>query len=127
MSPFQDQLPLTAVLLGPLHMRFRAARAAYASYLEQGRTFLFARSLRRINYSSRKLLLDNGWMLPEPHREHALALIAHYDVWLTLWDDLAERTSPRPTDPFVFENSVTYPRESEAALERLFAHYSVAE
>jgi hypothetical protein len=105
-------------------MRFRAARAAYASYLDQGRIFLFARSLRRINFSTRKLLLDRGWMLPEELREHALALIAHYDVWLTLWDDLAERTSPLPSDPFVFENSFTYPREAEAALERLFAESS---
>lgn len=121
MSAADLREPLVAELLGPLHMRFRAAKAAYRSYLEQGRIFLFAQNLKRINLSSRALLLDKGWMLPEAHRAHALDLVAHWDVWLTLWEELAARASPRSSDTFVFENSFTYPREAEEALERLFA------
>ena len=108
-------------LLGPLHMHFRAARAAYADYMANGKSFLFASSLRRINGGAHDLLLARGWLLPEALREDAVALVRHYDVWTSLWDDLAERTRPSFDEPFVFENSVTYPREAEARLERLFA------
>ncbi len=107
-------------LLGPLHMHFACARAAYRAYLEEGRTFLHACSLRRINLGARALLIGKGWLLPEELQVHAVALIGHYDVWLTLWEAHAERTEPAPSDPFAFENSFTYPREAEQALERLY-------
>lgn len=111
---------LLSELLGPLHMHFLNARAAYQAYLEDGRSFLHACSLRRINVSARTLLLTKGYLLPEDLQPSATALIGHYDVWLTLWDELAERSRPAPDDPFVFENRFTYPREAEQALERLY-------
>ncbi|HWT11858.1 MAG TPA: hypothetical protein VN231_03815 [Allosphingosinicella sp.] len=107
-------------LLGPLHMHFLAAKSAYQAYLDNGRTFLFAAGLRRINLSVRALLLAKGYLLPDPLQPCATALVGHYDVWLTLWEDLAERSRPAPSDRFVFENRVTYPREAEQALERLY-------
>lgn len=108
-------------LLGPLHMHFRSARTAYQDYLANGRSFLWASSLRRINSAARSLLLAKGYLLPAELQDDAAALVRHYDVWLTLWDDLAERTIPALNDPFVFENSVTYPRDAEDRLEQLYA------
>jgi len=107
-------------LLGPLHMRFLAAKAAYADYLANGKSFLYASSLRRLNLSARQLLLDKGHLLPESLQADAVALIGHYDVWLTLWEAHAERTAPRSEDEFVFENSHTYPKAAEAALQSLY-------
>jgi hypothetical protein len=107
-------------LLGPLHMHFACARDSYRAYLAEGRIFLHACSLRRINLGARALLIGKGWLLPEAVQADAVALIGHYDVWLTLWDAHAERTAPAPGDAFVFENSFTYPREAEQALERLY-------
>jgi hypothetical protein len=49
-----------------------------------------------------------------------LKLIHHIDVWMTLWNELKERTSPKPTDPFVFDNPVPFPRDS---VGRILAHY----
>ena len=116
-----DDERLLGELLGPLHMHFLGARAAYRDYLANGRSFLFASSLRRINLAARALLLDKGWLLPEALQPCATALVGHYDVWLTLWEEHAARTRPAPDDPFVFENRFTYPREAEAQLERLYA------
>jgi hypothetical protein len=107
-------------LLGPLHGQFASARAAYQAYLGEGRTFFHARRLKRINLSTRALLAEKGDMLPESLQPCAAALIEHYDVWLTLWDELADRTRPAPGDRFVFENKATYPREAEQRLERLY-------
>ena len=107
-------------LLGPLHMHFRAAHAAYAAYLENGKAFLFACSLKRLNLGARGLLLERGHLLPEALRPEAIALIGHYDAWLTLWERHAEQMRPGPGDAFAFDNDVTSPRRAEAAIEALF-------
>lgn len=107
-------------LLGPLHMHFRAAALAYADYLAGGKSFLFASSLRRTNAAVRALLLGRGWLLPEDLQADAAALVRHYDVWLTLWDDLAKRLEPAMEDPFVFANAVTFPKASQERLEALY-------
>lgn len=107
-------------LLGPLHMHFRVAASAYADYLAGGKSFLFASSLRRTNAAVRELLLGRGWLLPEDLQADAAALVRHYDVWLTLWDDLAGRSRPAMDDPFIFANAVTFPRESQERLEVLY-------
>lgn len=107
-------------LLGPLHMHFRVAASAYADYLAGGKSFLFANSLRRTNMGVRELLLGWGWLLPEGLQADAAALLRHYDVWLTLWDDLAGRLAPGMEDPFVFANAVTFPGASQERLEALY-------
>ena len=113
-------------LLGPLHMHFLVAAAAYADYLAGGKSFLFAASLRRTNASARELLLAHGWRLPEAHRADAAALLRHYDAWLTLWDGHAERLRPAPGDPFVFANEITFPKDSQQRLEALYRRLSGA-
>jgi hypothetical protein len=107
-------------LLGPLHMHFRVAASAYADYLAGGKSFLFASSLRRTNAGVRELLLGQGWRLPEDLQADSAALVRHYDVWMTLWDDLAERLRPAMEDPFVFANAVTFPKASKERLEALY-------
>ena len=112
--------PLIDELLGPLHMHFLCARAAYADYLAAGRTFLFARSLRRINGSARNLLMAKGHLLPAELQADAAALIGHYDVWTTLWMEHRRLTRPKLDDVFAFANAHTYPKDSEARLEALY-------
>jgi len=113
-------------LLGPLHMHFRVAASAYADYLAAGKSFLFASSLRRTNAAVRELLIGRGWLLPEDLQSDAAALLRHYDVWLTLWDDLAARLRPDMADPFVFANDVTFPRASQERLEALYRRLRAA-
>ena len=113
-------------LLGPLHMHFLAARTAYLAYLDNGRGFVFAQSLRRTNGAARELLARRGYLLPAELQADAAALIAHYDVWTALWIDHRRRTMPGPNDPFVFENSFTYPREAEQRIEALYAQLAAA-
>jgi len=112
--------PLMDELLGPLHMHFRGARAAYQDYLVNGRSFLWANSLRRLNHAARLLLLTKGYLLPRELQDDAIALVRHYDVWLTQWAELAERSRPDLDDIFVFESRVSYPLLAEERLERLY-------
>lgn len=120
MAAAADPRTLLDDLLGPLHRHFLDARAAYRDYLDNGRSFRLAGRLKRLNRSARALLIAKGHLLPEALQPCARALIGHYDVWLTLWDEHAERMRPAPGDRFVFENHVTYPRDAEQRLERLY-------
>ena len=124
--PHSSDMRLLDELLGPLHMHFLAAHAAYGDYLSGGKTFLHASVLRRINLAARALLLSKGWLLPESLQQDALALVRHWDVWLTLWEDLERREQPRAEDPFVFQNDVTYPRGAQEQLELLYVRLKLA-
>lgn len=107
-------------LLGPLHLHFLAAEQAYRDYQANGKSFLFACSLRRTNASARELLFRHGHLLPPERCSDALALLRHYDVWLTLWDDLASNTRPTMHDAFAFENAITFPKEAQLSLMKLY-------
>lgn len=106
-------------LLGPLRMHFLAAGQAYQDYLHNGRSYLFACSLRRISAAARQILMTWGHLLGQEHVPDALALVRHYDVWLTLWDDHSARLKPAMSDPFVFDNVVTFPKEAQKRLMEL--------
>lgn len=107
-------------LVGPLYIHFRASWSAYQDYIANGKTFLWASSLKRINAGALSLLRTKAYLLPEQSLDDALALIRHYDAWLTSWNDFADRMAPALSDPFVFANDVRYPREAEANLIRLY-------
>jgi len=115
-----EMLQLRDELLGPLHMHFLAAAQAYRDYLENGQSFVFACTLRRTNASARELLLRRGHLLPRERVGDAVALLRHYDVWLTCWDELAARMKPGLEDRFVFENAVTFPKDAQRRLDELF-------
>lgn len=116
----QAQAHLFHDLLGPLQMHFEVAAQAYADYLQNNKSFLFASSLRRTNASARALLLTHGHLLPRSLRADAVALIRHYDVWLTLWDATATAMKPRFDEPFVFENNVNFPKEAQQRVQDLY-------
>lgn len=111
----EQQTELCRILLGPLSDHFAAAGQAYADYLQNGKSFRCACRLRRINGAARDLLVNYGDQLPQDLHDHVRALVRHYEVWMGLWDDLA-RSEPLPDQPFVFENSVRFPKESQQAL-----------
>jgi hypothetical protein len=57
---------------------------------------------------------------PADLQDDQLKPILHIDVWMTLWDELKVRAAPKPTDPFVFDDPVPFPRES---VGRTLDHY----
>jgi len=103
-------------LLGPLDFRLRSAHQAYTAYLEGQRIFLYAAILYDHNSAARDLALRYGYLLPAHLQDDLLKLVFHIDVWMTLWTDLKDRTSPKTTDQFVFDNPAPFPRESIARI-----------
>jgi hypothetical protein len=117
--PVTDLEILVSEILGPLNMHFKRGEAAYQNFHLDGRQFLFASILRDNNRAIRQLILTKGHLLPIEQQQHAIDLVAHLDIWLALWEDLAASKVHRPEDKFSFE-SCKYPKESVVALKEFY-------
>lgn len=92
------------------------AAAAYADYRGDGQRFREAQRLYAVNARIEELLLEQGDTWPEADWPHVAVLVRHLQVWRLLWEDTRIRGSPRDSDFFAFANTVTFPRDSVAAL-----------
>lgn len=98
-----------------------ASAVAYQQYLAGGKTFRYAKELKKYNGQISSLLADAPRYLAISQQEDAAALLHHYSVWTSKWEQLAEAMNPGPDDEFVFANEVTFPRQAARNLE---AEYS---
>lgn len=114
--PTQEQAMIVSELLGPLSMHFRRGEAAYQNFHSDGRQFLFAKILRDNNRAIRDLILAKGYLLPLEQQQNAIDLVAHLDIWLELWQQLAATKVFKPEDKFSFD-SCKYPQAAAAALK----------
>ncbi len=110
-------------LLGPLSMHFKRGEAAYQNFHTDGRQYLFAKILRDNNREIRSLILNKGYLLPLEQQHNAIELVAHLDVWLELWEQLAATRTHRAEDKFGFE-SCKYPQQAAAALKEFCFRFS---
>jgi hypothetical protein len=102
--------------LGRLVILFKRSKKAYEQYIKSGQILLFAKILRECNESIVKELLAHSYLLQDNLFDDTIELINHYDIWIQLWDNLYSSDSFNLQDKFVFENSYTFPRESEKNL-----------
>jgi hypothetical protein len=107
-------------LSGQINMILKRSEQAYKEYLLAGKTFMYARILRRYNKKLRSLLIKEGHSLPSYLQKDALELIAHYDIWIEKWDMLQLQLNPKPDDLFVFPNEVTFPKDAACKLEEFW-------
>lgn len=107
---------LISELVGSLSMHFRRGEAAYQNSYADGRQFLFAKILRDNNHEIRSLILAKGHLLPFEQQQNAIELVAHLDIWLELWEQLAATKNHRPEDNFSFE-SCKYPHAAATSLK----------
>lgn len=92
----------------------------YNAYLSAGKTFRYAQVLKKNNGKALQLLVENKDQLPVCLQNDAGALIEHYSVWTRKWEELAATLEPGPEDIFVFQNTVTFPRESANQLKLFY-------
>lgn len=92
------------------------AGAAYADYRAGGQRFREAQRLYAVNTQIEALLLEQGDSWPKADWPHVSALLRHLQVWRLLWEDTQARENPAVSDVFAFANTVTFPRDSVAAL-----------
>ena len=114
--PIQMPDILVSELVGPLSIHFRRGEAAYQNLFLDGRQFLSAKILKDNNSEIRRLILSKGYLLPFEQQQNAIELVAHLDIWLELWEDIAATKAHKPKDKFSFE-SCKYPQEAAASLK----------
>jgi hypothetical protein len=113
--PTQSPEVLVSNLAGPLSMHFQRGEAAYQHLVSDGSKFLITKILRDNNREIRGLILSKGYLLPLEQQQNAIDLVAHLDIWLERWEQLAATKIHQPEDSFSFE-SCKYPKGSVAAL-----------
>ena len=118
-----ESIPTSSLLqdcLGPLVMSFRRSSSAYRNYLNHGKTFRWSLVIWRANNDLVSLLIQTGWMLPDTHKDEAIRIVTHLDLWASLWERHKCDMQPTLDDIFVFENSHSFPRDAEEKIIELF-------
>jgi len=107
-------------LLARVHELMGASLEAYRDYLQNGKTFSYAKELRRVNTSMIDLLEEGKHLLKDDLLMAAEKLLEHYTIWRSKWDELEKEISPEPDDEFVFQNEHTFPKEAALIFERAY-------
>jgi hypothetical protein len=102
------------------HQHMQQAIHAYKQYLTNGKQFLHAKELRRINSSTILLLEENQHLLPLDLQAASAALLEHYHIWRNKWDATAIDQQPIDTAMFAFENAHTFPKHAAEAMEKAY-------
>jgi hypothetical protein len=109
--------PVVMHLNRTLHVRNRYQK----TYAKKTASYFDARLMRDSNEAVRAILLSNGHLIPDELREHAHALVAHYDVWLQRFDAKVELEKPSAESTFdVGFAEVPFPREAAASFEQAY-------
>jgi hypothetical protein len=93
-----------ALLISPVVMHLgRTSEVADRYQTSSGKktkSFFDAHLMRDSNLQVRSLLIANGHLLPESLRAHAHRLIAHYDVWIAIFDEKVALEKPHAESMF---------------------------
>lgn len=107
-------------LLQAIIQHWHLSTKAYVSYMENGKKFRYAQLLKVHNTAVMELLTKNIESLPKNLKEDANALIEHYTIWSSKWDELKNKTNPLPDDEFVFQNEHRFPRSAAQNFQAVY-------
>ncbi len=106
--------------LGVVKTQVERSQIAYNHYINNGKIFLYAKILKKINDELRDHLLLKTHLLPVDQSKNALAIIHHIDVWASLWEDNYILVNPSLTSVFEFQNKVNFPAKE---VQNLIEYY----
>jgi hypothetical protein len=114
-----QQLTASALFI-MIHELMDESLTAYKNYQQHGKTYQYAKGLRRVNTAMIALLEQNKELLTGEMDEASAALIEHYKIWTAKWDELEKGLSPLADDEFVFQNSHTFPKAAAQLFEEKY-------
>jgi hypothetical protein len=107
-------------LLQSVVLHWQQSAKAYAEYMENGKKFRYAETLKLHNTFVKNLLTDNIAIIPANFKEDVEAIINHYTIWTDKWDEHKSKLNPAPEDEFAFENDHRFPKAAAQKLEAAF-------
>jgi hypothetical protein len=108
-------------LLENVSQHLEASAIAYRQYLQNGKTYYYAKQLMKYNSAIRLTLEENKSLLTGKLKQSADELILHYDEWMKKWLELEKELKPGDEDEFVFQNTHTFPKEAARYMEEVLA------
>ncbi len=96
---------------------FNESATAYREYLEGGKTFKYAKELKRINGNALQLIRNHRSGVNEELRNDLDQLITHYAEWSSKWEKLASEKEFNSEDVFVFANEITFPKQGAIRIQ----------
>jgi hypothetical protein len=108
------------VVLEEVYKNLQSSRQAYLAYLENGKTYRYAKLLMKYNTAICEQLVAGEKILPSELWPDAKALLEHYEIWMAKWLSLERDLSPADEDVFVFQNTHTFPREAAQRIEAAY-------
>ena len=113
-------------LLGPVYLQLARTGRAFARWKKQN-LYLEGSVIRAGNLAVRDLLLAKPHLIPPTLRQHASALVVHYDVWLEEFDrwrgDHAGTEVHSHAFVFVGPDGFPFPHDAEEAFNTTFEQY----
>jgi hypothetical protein len=108
------------ILLIQIHNLMEESLLIYKAYLQNGKTYIYAKELRRVNNETTLLLEKNLTIFIPELNAAAKLLIEHYSIWRSKWDELDNELNPSDDDEFVFQNNHTFPKEAAMLFENAY-------
>lgn len=105
------------ILMEKLLALLESSNVAYRNYLANGKTYLFAKELKKYNGQALQLMSDENAGFPAELNPDLRALIFHYTEWTKKWEALDSSKQHHDDDEFVFANDITFPRQAARNLE----------
>ena len=100
-----------------IHQLMNDSLNAYKAYNQNGKTYRFAKELRKCNMEMITLLQADYIHHDDKLNDAANALIEHYTIWRNKWDDMEATILPAPDDVFIFENEHRFPKWASEIFE----------
>jgi hypothetical protein len=107
-------------LLSQIQLLLDDSAKAYKEYMDNGKTFFYAKILWSHNEKLKMLILEKANMLEENLRDDAFLLVAHYKEWMQKWVEHQKKNQPKDNDEFAFPNEHVFPKQ---AARNLHAEY----
>jgi hypothetical protein len=113
-------------LLAEVVKNLKESEKTYKEYISNGKTFRYAKELKKYNNLIIELLSEDKNLLPLVLQQDAEKLLHHYNTWMKKWIELEELMNPDNEDLFAFPNEVTFPREAAKNIESAYQKLDIS-
>ena len=105
-----------------LHFLMELSNAAFSKYLVN-KFYLHALCIKKSNEAIYKYIIENAHVWPQKIETEMIALLNHYDIWFTQFEDFKNKKEYSLNEPFVFyhlDEQSSYPKNAAQKIVDFF-------
>lgn len=112
-----NKLSNKTILFKNILFGFNIVNLCYDHYINNGKSYLYARQLRKYNHSLKNNLLKAIDYSPLELQSDFSQIILHLETWETIWDEHDSKSEHFHNNEFVFQTIIPFPKESTEAIK----------